>query len=560
MLQKLTFHKNGSFFRWAAILTMVVVLVVGLCTYSHYGLTFDERVERFTSIVNYQYILQKLFGLELRIVDKDLTEWPDQYYGVAFQLPMVFLEHATSFSMPQRDVFVMRHLCTFLYCFAGWICLYLFLQKVFQDRRLSLLGLLMALLYPRIWGDQFNNIKDMVFTACCCASLLMIALCLEKRSWWREVAAALVFALCVNTRVVGLMFPLLLMGYRILMAIWQKKPLVKECLLAVAQVALVLVFYFCLTPAAWEQPLSFLPNVIQTFSRFEAWGGSLPFLGEMVPGKQVPWYYIPVWLLISLPIWYLLLLFVGLIGQGRSLFISLRNKKAREWFLSSHRYGLLCFVIVFVPMATMLFKQVTLYNGWRHVYYIFPCLITLMLFGVQALLRILRGKGWKRALCAAMAFLLIGQGVWIAKEHPFEKVYFNPVGKTIASTVDRDYWGESLYKQFQIILQNDPSEEIKILDYNGCLGIYRSFLTEEEKARVSMIACTEPVEETDAEYLIDLEDTVGPEVFSDDFVKVYTESVDDIPICNIYIRRDVLLERFGLSPEKDGDIVWTFNP
>ncbi len=547
-------QKSSRFFHVLAVAGLIVILLVGLCTYRDYGLTFDERVERFSSIVNYQYILQKLFGLELRVIDKDLWDWTDQYYGVAFQLPMVLVEHINHFSMPQHEVFVMRHLMTFLLCWCGWVCLYVFLQKVFQDRFLSFIGLLMVVLYPRFWGEQFNNIKDMVFTANCCVALMMITLCLEKRRWWKETLTALVFALCINTRVVGLMFPLLLMGYRVLAAIFEKKEILREALLSLGQVALTLAFYFALTPAAWEDPIHFLPNVIQNFSHFEAWGGSIPFLGSMIPGQQVPWYYIPVWLLVSLPIWYVGLLTVGLGTEGFALISMLRRGKGKQWFASQRRYGMLCFVVAFAPIGIMLFKQVTLYNGWRHMYYIFPCLVTLMLFGVQSLGRALeKKKALRRMGCGVIAALLLFQAGWIWKEHPYEKVYFNPIGKTLAEGMDRDYWGESLYRQFQYILQNDPSNQIKILDYNGCLGIYRSFLTEEEKARVEMVPFTGSVAGTEAEYLIDLEDTVIPEDFGGAFVKIRTVYVDGVAICNVYIRRDVLTDRFGMDEIKEGD-------
>ena len=97
-------QKSSHLFHILAIAALIVILLVGLCTYRDYGLTFDERVERFSSIVNYQYILQKLFGLELRVIDKDLWDWTDQYYGVAFQLPMVLVEHINHFSIPQHEV------------------------------------------------------------------------------------------------------------------------------------------------------------------------------------------------------------------------------------------------------------------------------------------------------------------------------------------------------------------------------------------------------------------------------------------------------------------------
>ncbi len=137
--------------KWLAALFLLAVLLVGLCTYQQYGITYDEAVERQSSIINYQYILKTLLHHDLQVVDQELATWKDRYYGVAFQLPMVLVEHLYNFTLPVHDVFVMRHLCTFLICFGGWVCLYVFLQKVFQNRWLSLLGLMMTVLYPRFF-------------------------------------------------------------------------------------------------------------------------------------------------------------------------------------------------------------------------------------------------------------------------------------------------------------------------------------------------------------------------------------------------------------------------
>ena len=317
--------------KWLAALFLLAVLAVGLCTYPQYGITFDEAVERQSSIITYQYVLKTLLHHDLRVVDQDLATWKDRYYGVAFQLPMVLAEHLCDFSLPIHDVFVMRHLFTFLICFGGWVCLYVFLQKVFQNRWLSLLGLMMTVLYPRFFGEQFTNIKDMVFTAACCASLMMVALCLEKRRWWTEALAALVFALCVNTRVVGLMIPLLLAGYRVLCALLDRKNVLRELAASAAQLALVLLFWVAVTPAAWQQPFQFLPNVFATFSHYDPWDSSLPFLGQMVRGQALPWYYIPVWLLVSVPIWYLAALALGLAVEGAALYKIFRGGCAHGW-------------------------------------------------------------------------------------------------------------------------------------------------------------------------------------------------------------------------------------
>lgn len=536
--------------KWLAALFLLAVLLVGLCTYQQYGITYDEAVERQSSIINYQYILKTLLHHDLQVVDQELATWKDRYYGVAFQLPMVLVEHLYNFTLPVHDVFVMRHLCTFLICFGGWVCLYVFLQKVFQNRWLSLLGLMMTVLYPRFFGEQFTNIKDMVFTAACCASLMMVALCLEKHRWWMEALAALAFALCTNTRVIGLMIPLLLAGYRVLCALLDRKNALREMARFLAQLALVLVFWVMVTPAAWQQPFQFLPNVFSTFSHYDPWDASLPFLGQMVRGQALPWYYIPVWLLLSLPIWYLAALAAGLWFEGKTLLGMLRRGQGRQWLASEHRYGMLCFVIAVAPFAVVLVKSVTLYNAWRHVYYIFPCLVVLMVFGVRALYqKLLSRAGWRKGLCAAMAALLLYQTGWIIREYPLEKVYFNPVGKAMADGMDRDYWYEGMWRQFRYILDHDSAETVVVSCYNHAGDTYLNYLTDQERERVRMISVGHP----DTEYLIDTAVGIGSETF-EGFVPVHRQKVDGVVISTIYASQRMIDERFGGDYPEDDDL------
>lgn len=253
--------------RLLAALALLAMLIVGRYTYRDYGITVDETVERDSTLINYQYAFQTLFGRDLSLSDQPLETYKDRHYGVTLQMPTVMVEHLTGFTMPSRDIYMLRHLWTFLLCLSGLACFYLFLERVFSNRWYALLGLLMLALYPRFWGEQFTNIKDMVFMATCCWALLATALSLRHEGKWRwEVLSALLFALCANTRIIGFLFPSLLFGYRVLRdgvltPVWKEggarrffAQLAKHAL----ALLLMLVCYVLVTPAAWASPLRFI--------------------------------------------------------------------------------------------------------------------------------------------------------------------------------------------------------------------------------------------------------------------------------------------------------------
>lgn len=548
-MEECTMHKTAD--RWARVcfwLAVIVMLIVGRYTYQDYGITVDEEWERQSTLVNYQYAYEKITGTELKLTDIQLHEYRERYYGVALQTPMMVLEHLTGFTMPLRDAFLLRHLYTFGLCLVGWMCFYLFCRQVFKNSWLALLGMLMVALYPRFWGEQFTNIKDLVFAASCCASLMGVALCLEHEGKWRyEVIGAFLSALCANTRFIGFQFPALLFGYRVLrdwlldgsakgeIGEWLAKKLPRY----VIHLVLVFAFYFLITPASWENPFAYLIGVFKTFSNYSTWGGTVLFLGKVYPGSQLPWYYLFGWILLSAPLWYLALMAVGIFDAGKAL---AEKQKIQLWLTGEHRYFVLCLVVAAIPLVTPVFKEVTLYNSWRHAYYVFPPLVVLALFGLRRLWQyVSRKKTVHRMLAAAVCLLLLAQVGWTAYNHPYEKVYFNPIGRQSAELVDRDYWYESGYEQLQVILRNDDTKRIS-LSSDGMIGIsVFDFLPEEEANRFSVLYGG--LGEVD--YYIDGADTTQPERF-DNYTPVYELRMKDgLVLSTIHIRNDLLEERFG---------------
>ena len=556
-------------------LVMVAILVTGLLTYRDYGYTCDENLERITSTYNYQYLAKLISGREIhRIESGELHSYFDRYYGVIFQLPMVLMEDLFGFELSLSDTFFMRHLMTFLFCFIGWVCFYFFLKRVFHHRGLALLGMLMVCLYPRFWGEQFNNVKDMIFTASVCECLLCGSLLLSHDGEYRyEFLFAFVCAMCVCTRVIGLMIPLIFFGYRVLRdlclekglseeyrqsaqneALWQR--LLRYCL----GLVLLLCFYIIVYPVCWEEPLKTLKEAFVFFSSYWDWSGPVMFLGHMEDGYHLPWYYIPVWLGLSLPLWYLALLGGGIISGGVTAVKQTAKGRVRQYLLGERRWALLSFILAFAPVAVMVFTPLTLYNGWRHMFYILPELVVIMLFALRGLWRgisRLKKPGLIRGLRGACALLCVGmlgyQVGWIIRWHPMEKIYFNPIGKSIAEGMDRDWWYESIYHQFEYILDLDESDTVKVSCNLHTGDTYLYMLPEEMTDRIEMIS----EGDTDAEYIIETIDSLTMRYFGSYYTCIHEMKVDGVPISRVYARNDVIEER--LDDELFDEEYWDYN-
>lgn len=537
-----------------AFLCVVVMLVVGRYTYKDYGMTLDEFTDRGIAMLNYQYVANTYLGQDAHVIEGTLQESRDRYYGVALQMPMVFVEALSGFTMPLHEGFAIRHFYIFSVCLCGWICFYWVCQKIFQNRWLALLGMLMVALYPRFWGEQFTNIKDLVFAAVCCAALLGVCLCLEHEGKWRyEVLGAFLSALCANTRFVGFQFPALLFGYRLLRD-WvllgvpegeRKAWLMYRFPRYVFHLALLLLFYIVLTPAAWSAPFSFLREMFGTFSNYDTWQGTVLFLGKSYPGNGLPWYYLSVWVLFSVPLWYLALAAYGAIrpaltpkGQKTSL-----GEWVSRLLLGHGRYLVLCLVVAFIPLLAPLLKEVTLYNSWRHAYYVLPMLVIAALYGVEKLWNFTKGRRAAHAAVAICLCALLGyQAVWTALNHPYEKVYFNPVGRQYAEQMDRDHWNETDTRQLRTILQNDPSERVTVTGKEDIYRVVHYFLTPEESKRIICVYEDSP----SAEYWIDIAQSAEEPEKNENYTPVFQIRMrDGLLLSTLQVRNDVLQERFG---------------
>lgn len=525
------------------LLAMAAVLVAGCLTFGDYGFTVDEGLERRSGIVNYQYILQTLFGHELRVYDLDLSSYNDRYYGVFMQLPMVVCEHLAHFSMPLRDVYLMRHLYTFLLCFLGYVCFFFFCKKVFNSKWMGLLGVGMLALYPRFWGEQFTNIKDMVFMATMCAAMLAALCCLEHENRARYgIIAALAGAVCANTRIIGAIVPLMLFGYRVVRDLFITRVARERGIPGLlgnlgkyaAQLLLFYAFFVLSMPILWHDPIRETANVFFRFSDYNVWNGTQVFGGKLYQGEKVPWYFIPVWLGISLPIWYLALLALSFAAVVAGI---LRARRAPGFpgvsvaLLTEYRYFLFGFFIAFLPWLATVVMRSTLYNGWRHFYFALPAMVTMMLYAVafawRRWFRDRRRLAARGALAGALCVLLAGQAIWIAAHHPFEKVFFNAAGVRVADGFERDYWWESGYAQLKYLLENDPSERI--------------FLKGEPTTAVQFLYPLDAqrlVFGTEGDYVLEFYNHVASsrDVAHEGYIPWHTVSVDGHPLSTLYIR------------------------
>lgn len=472
------------------IILFGIYFMAGILMYKDYGISTDEPDERESTFTNLKYAMDTLGIDGLDGANGDLENYDYRYYGVAMQIPPTLAEWARNFPGWIAS-YHMRHLWTFLVCFFGYLCFYLMCRELLKSRWLSLAGTAMIALYPRFYAEQFYNIKDMIFVSMVMVSMYMTVMVIESRySVIWTLLFAITAALTTNVRIVGIIFPFLLLGYLWLTGFINRygknteeksSHIVRTSILTLAG---YLATYIGFMPILWKHPLKEMLAVFTKFSDYDAWNGTIVFMGNIIGGDDIPWFYVPVWLLISLPVWYLLLILLAVIVLG---FTFIRKWKRHEKFqisgLLQNKYILWAFLIIVLPWAATVIMHSTLYNAWRHFYFILPPIVFLILNALKYLQNHLKDSIVRLGVPIVLICGLFVQTGWIIRNHPYEMVYLNAVSRKWGAKFDRDYWHLTNLELCRYILEKDDGETITL---GAASDRFLLLLSDEEKERISM--------------------------------------------------------------------------
>jgi len=142
-----------------------------------------------------------------------------------------------------------------------------------------------------------------------------------------------------------------------------------------------------------------------------------------------------------------------------------------------------------------------LYNGWRHLYFIYPYLVYLGVLGINALIKIYRRKRSK-VVVKIIALGLLGLATWdiantvyfIIKYHPHQSVYFNFLAGDVEKNFERDYYGVSYKEGMTQLLECYPDKSLRIYSLDFIGRINTMVFTKQETERLVFV---DTIEEAD---------------------------------------------------------------
>ena len=480
---------------WCVGLFFLAWLALGLSIYKDYGISWDEITERNTGIVSVNFIGERL-NIAPIINNETLSKYQhikldlyhDRVFGPLFGIVSAVLERIFHIGQGwnEREIFQFRHLLTFLVVVAGGFAIFRLSERRFGDWRLGLLTLTLFILSPRFFAESFYNNKDLVFLACfAIATNCMIRLVLQPNAL-SALMAAFAAAIVIDIRITGIILPTMTFTLLLLRALKGENPWGSTVRAIVVYLLIICGAVVLMWPWLWGAPLTRFLEALAAFSRWVRSDSVLFFMGRFIRSTNLPWEYAPVWIAVTTPLLYLGTFFIGTLSTIASL---LRNRLAL-WKTPEQMQDLIFLGICCCPVLAVIFLHSVIYDGWRHLYFIYPAML---LLATQGCLLVWAKLHQYRGLRTATLTLFIGgllwNATWIARAHPLQNVYFNTLaGSDWKSKFDVDYWGLANQIALEKILEHDTQSIITI--YAGSdidLNIAVAILRPQDRARFIVV-------------------------------------------------------------------------
>lgn len=346
-----------------------------------------------------------------------------------------------------------RHVLNSIFGFAAVLGTGLLTAEI-AGWRAGVIALATLFLSPRFFGNSLNNPKDIPFAAAYAFALfLMVKFVrgLTRPSLRIAAGIAAAIACAIGIKAGGLMllhYLFLFTGAFFAYHRWIRREAVPAGRLAglVAGAAAAgylggLVFW----PYGLINPIYHPWKALGELSRFSSAQGSLLFEGKIFPHGGTPWYYIPQWIFISSPLFFL-------IGAALLPFLVIDIRRRYDW-----RLVLLLLFAGCFPWIYATAHRSVVYDSWRHFLFIYPPLVSVTALAWNCLLEIRPSRGRSALLWGAMLILLSQPAVWMIRNHPHEYVYFNPSVGGLRGAFGRyetDYWGNSLRRGAEWLAEN----------------------------------------------------------------------------------------------------------
>ena len=537
MLSFIKFNKN-----FLTILYFFIFLIIGFFSFSDYGISIDEDNTRINGFVSLKYIFEIFspkFALEIDkiVYAPGINEFKEQGIGVIYDLPMALIELVFKIE-DSRNYFLFRHFLNFLIFFISVYFFYLLAKKRFNSWIFGILASTFLIVSPRIFAESFYNNKDLIFLSLFIISLYTAINFLVNPSVKNTIYFTFSSALAIDVRIIGIFLPILIYAFY-LIKISQYNNLKENSF----KISLIFIFsniFFIMIfwPYLWDDPINKFIFIINKLSNIDV-GIYNYYLGNYINAKFLPWHYPFVWQIITIPILYILLFFIGFIKILSTFVYRLSQEeddnRLNWWTEKEELYDLIFFFTYLIPLTIVFIFNSTLYDGWRHLYFIYPSFIMLSLSGLNFISIKLFSK-IKKFFFTIIFLTLLPTVFWMIKYHPYQYSYFNIISeKKFNKLFEMDYWGLSNHDSLEYIAKNSNGV-VKVSKISTTdLMLSKKFLNKNIRNKINIVNISD-----EPDYIINnYRDWSGntkdyKTLIPNNYNIFYESIIDGIPINTVY--------------------------
>lgn len=182
-------------------------------------------------------------------------------------------------------------------------------------------------------------------------------------------------------------------------------------------------------PNFWHGPIDHVIGALQLNSKFPV-KITMLFEGNRILSTELPSHYLFKYMWITTP----LLLWVGL-----ALFVLFIRRTWRE--LDLFKVFAVTFTFLF-PVFYAVYAELSLYNGWRHVSFLYPSMVLVASIGLYQFYETVKAQAVLRIGAVVLLVAFTAKPLaWAVANHPYEYIYFNELigEKGFYKQYDTDY-------------------------------------------------------------------------------------------------------------------------
>jgi hypothetical protein len=463
-----------------------------------YGFYIDEKFHRANGFYWLNYLsnffgfndLSEISEIKLKEIEgftlPNIGNW--NLYGIIFDVPAAYFEIILKINNP-IDYYQMRHFLVFIFFFISSIFFYQILKNRFNNILVSVVGLTLFILTPRLFGDSFWNNKDIIFLSFYTISLFFYFKLIDNPSTKIVILLALFSAIGTTIRFAGIFLPITLIFFFIIDKISKRNEINFKTIIFYFFYFFIFLFFFW--PNVWADPQGAL---FSSLNLEMSWKGNVNFLGKYYFSGNLPYYYLFFWIVISTPLIHLFFFTFGFYSYTKRLllrFLTIEQNSIHNdlWRSRNESKDFLVFINLIFFMSVLSFLNINLYNSWRLGYFLYIFIIYFASFGIYLL--IIKFK--KNILQLSLIFLtlIFFLTYRIILYHPYQSLYFNALVPTyIKNNVDVDYTGLSSFHFLKELIKNEKSNKPIKIAANSWYPLWRmvDLLSEKEKSKIIILA------------------------------------------------------------------------